>query len=101
MVGLAEKGRGLVCDCWVLRSGTEDHTENYWHNYLDDLTNRCYLRPNAADIRIERKRHTLSHVIFSSSALLPNVNVTQMYAQRAFFFLFVLFLSVVVHCEWS
>lgn len=84
------RGEGLVCDCWVSRSGMtndgEDHTENYWHNYQDDLTNRCYLmtepwRPHAAWLRTRRELLLFSNVNFNSILI-------QVYAQRALMFFF-------------
>lgn len=69
-VWIGGEGRGWLSDCWVSRSGMthdgEDHTENYWHNYQDDLPNRCFLmtepwRPHAA--RIHTVANTTTHLV--------------------------------------
>lgn len=79
-VWIGGEGRGWLSDCWVSRSGMtndgEDHTENYRHNYQDDLPNRCFWmtepwRPNAARIHTNANAtcHTATLPFFLAASL--------------------------------
>lgn len=95
-VWIGGEGRGWLSDCWVLHSGMtndgEDHTENYRHNYQDDLPNRCFWmtepwRPNVAIIHTNANAtcHAATLPFFSSFSLRPNVNVIQSDPESVFF----------------